>query len=235
MVGRPGDATGASGSIPAVGSTINPDFTAIAALQPQLVIADAAYHSGRLRDFEKFPIPVFILRTNSYADVLAALSTLGAATGHADRASTLRADVESKAATVVGRVAGRQPVSVLILTGSGKEVFGGSDSTYLGSLVLKLRGRNVLGADPQGAPIAGFGLVDVGQVATKNPDVVLALNSGAGGLAAQVKQSPAWANSSAVRNNRVFEVDIALFLRSPGPRVGDALEQLAALLYPNAR
>jgi ABC-type Fe3+-hydroxamate transport system substrate-binding protein len=31
----------------------------------------------------------------------------------------------------------------------------------------------------------------------------------------------------------VFELDTATFLRSPGPGVADALDQLARLLYPD--
>ena len=83
-----------------------------------------------------------------------------------------------------------------------------------------------------GAPIAGFGTVEVTTVAARNPDVVLTLPSGAGGLAAQVVASPAWAGSKAVKKHRVFELDSNTFLRAPGPGVVKARQLLADLLYP---
>jgi iron complex transport system substrate-binding protein len=232
VVGRPADATGAPGAS-TIGPTISPDFNAIAALHPDLVVADAAYHASRLKDFDRFPYPVFVLRAASYDDVLATVTDLGEATGRADRAVEVTSAITARVASVLERVRGALAPSVLILTGAGRDVYAGSDATYLGSLVAKLGGRNVLGAAPEGAPIAGFGLVEINQIAVKNPDVVLVIPSGPGGLAAAVRASPAWANSSAVKAGRVFELDTATFLRSPGPGVADALDQLARLLYPD--
>ncbi len=219
----------------AAGSAISPDFNAVAGAQPGLVIADAAYHSGRTPDFDRFAYPVFVLKVGSYADVLTALTALGEATGQEEAAGKARETLESRAATVIEMAqarAARGAPTVLILTGGGKDVFAGGSATYPGSLVETLKGVNVLGSTPQGGPIAGFGVVDVGQAAVLNPDVVLTLSSGQGGLAAQVKADAAWANSPAVRQGRVYELDISLFLRAPGPRAAEALETLFRLLFP---
>ncbi|MGE5595395.1 MAG: ABC transporter substrate-binding protein [Hyphomicrobiales bacterium] len=231
VLGRPSDspAEGAEGA-QTVGTTILPDFPAIAALKPDLVLADAAYHGSRLRDFEQFPYPVFVLKAGSYQDVLAATTALGQVTGRDDRAAEVNADIQQRVEAARAEATGTPP-RVLILTGSGREVYGGSDATYLGSLVNLLGGTNVLANEPQGAPIAGFGLVEITQVATLDPDVVLVIASGQGGLADQVRSAPEWAESKAVQNDRVFELDTALYLRAPGPSVGDAVEQLAGMLY----
>jgi iron complex transport system substrate-binding protein len=132
----------------------------------------------------------------------------------------------------MGLVASKPAPRVLLLTGAGTEVYAGSDATYAGSLLKKLGATNVLGAAPTGAPIAGFGVVEVSQVATTNPDVILIIPSGTGGLADEIQSSPLWAGVPAVKNGRVFEVDRQVYLRAPGPRVAGALEELAALLYP---
>ncbi|MEO8538995.1 MAG: ABC transporter substrate-binding protein [bacterium] len=216
-----------------VGSAISPDFNAIAALKPDLVIADAAYQAGRTRDFDRFAYPVFMLKAGSYVEVLAALTALGAATGHPEEAATTRAALEERAtkAAQAARTHATSP-TVLILTGGGRDVFGGSTATYLGNLVQVLGATNVLGAVADGGPIPGFGVVDVAQSAVLNPDVVLILPSGQGGLAAQIRAEKAWTNTPALRQNRIHDLDTALFLRSPGPRVGEALEVLLALLWP---
>jgi ABC-type Fe3+-hydroxamate transport system substrate-binding protein len=134
-------------------------------------------------------------------------------------------------AVAKAQAAAKQP-AVLVVTGSGRDVYGGSNATYVGSLLAKLGANNVLGSLPGGAPIAGFGTVDLGQLASRNPDAVLAIPSGAGTLVNDITSSPAWASTAAVRNGRVYQLDATLFLRSPGPRVAEALEKLVVLLYP---
>lgn len=232
-VGRPGDSSNSAlAAVPTIGATISPDFNAIAALDPDLVVADATYHGARTRDFERFPFPVYVIRVSSYDDVLAAFRSLGEALGRDREAAAAAAEVEQRTAAVVDRIAGAGPPSVLLITGSGREVYAGSNSTYAGSLLAKLNAVNVAGSVPAGAPIAGFGLIELSQAALLNPQVVLAISSGEGGLAGQVRASPAWAGTEAVSNGRVHELDASLFLRSPGPRAMEAIEELGRLLYP---
>lgn len=232
-VGRPGDSSNpAVAAVQTVGSTISPDFNAIAALDPDVVVADATYHGARTRDFERFPFPVYVIKVGSYDDVLAAFRSLGEALGRSEEATAAAAEVERRTAGVLARIAGASPPTVLLVTGSGREVYAGSNSTYAGSLLAKLGAVNVAGSVPAGAPIAGFGLIELSQAASLNPDAVLAISSGGGGLGAQVLASPEWAGTAAVASGRVHELDASLFLRSPGPRAAEAIEELARLLYP---
>lgn len=218
------------------GSTTSPDFNAIAALQPDLVLADAAFHSGRAGDFDRFAYPVFVLKANSYAEVLSALTALGAAAGRPEAAATARETIESFANRAVqsarARSASGPAPKVLILTGGGRDVFAGGAGSYLGNLAELLGGSNVLAAAAGGGPVTGFGVVDVGQAAALNPDVVFILSSGQGGLAARLRSDPIWANTPAVRRARIHDLDTTLYLRSPGPRVAEALDALLPLLWP---
>lgn len=224
---------GAFPSAKPAGSAISPDFNAIAATDPDLVFADAAYQSGRTRDFDRFSKPVYIFKATSYADVLATLTALGEATGRQDAAVGARAALETRAGQALARARakGGSP-RVLVLTGGGRDIFGGGDATYLGSLLSFLGATNVLGAGPEGGPIPGFGVVEVSGAAALKPDAVLILPSGQGGLADKIRADRFWASTPAVKLGRVVDLDTTLFLRAPGPRAGEALEQLAALLWP---
>lgn len=215
------------------GSSISPDFNAVAAANPDLVIADAAYQSGRTRDFDRFSKPVFVLKATSHADVLTTLKALGEATGRQSEADAALASLETRASAALAKAKakGSSP-KVLVLTGGGRDVFGGGAATYLGSLLSYLGATNVLGAVADGGPIPGFGVIEVTAAAAMNPDAVLILPSGQGGLAAQIKADSAWANVPAVKQGRVVDLDTTLFLRAPGPRAGEALEKLVALLWP---
>ncbi len=237
VIGRPTDLPpGAAESAPTVGSSLNPDFPAIAGLAPDLVIADAAFHGSRTRDFDSFPYPVFILAAGNYEQVLKALESLGRATDREEQAddaiAAIEADVEAILDEIAAARAGRPAPRVLILTGGGRDVFGGGIDTYIGNLVAMLGGTNVLGVIPEGGPIPGYGVVDVGESAATQSDVVLILPSGEGGLPAAIAAEPGWSTVPAFTNSRIHELDTALFLRAPGPRVAEALEQLAQLLWP---
>ena len=219
-----------------VGSAISPDFTAVAALSPDLVIGDAAYHSGRTRDFDRLGLPVFVLKATTFGEVLLAVDALGLAAARPDEAAGVRAAIANEAVRAVDRAKGRatgQPAPrVLVLTGGGRDVFSGSETSYLGDLVKLLGGVNVVADAAEGGPIAGFGVIDIGEAARLKPDVVLILSSGQGGLAAQIRADSAWSGSVAVRNGRLHELDTTLYLRAPGPRVGEAMDALVGLLWP---
>jgi len=236
VVGRSSDTPAAvAPAAAATGSATSPDFNAVAALSPDLVIGDAAYHSGRTRDFDQFGFPVFVVKANTYDEVLLALEALGAATGRPNEATAARAEVVAAAEAAFGaasaRGAGSIPPRVLILTGGGRDVFGGGGASYLGSMISHLGATNVLAASAEGGPVPGFTVIDVGQAASLAPDVVLILSSGEGGLAARIKGNPSWAGTPAVRNGNIYEVDPTLYLRAPGPRVGEAMAGLVPLLW----
>jgi iron complex transport system substrate-binding protein len=64
-------------------------------------------------------------------------------------------------------------------------------------------------------------------VVAKDPQVIVLLD---GQTAADVKARPGWQNVSAVKNNKICELDPDLLSR-PGPHIIDGLESLEACLY----
>jgi len=235
VVGQPTDIPPAEGARP-VGTTLNPDFAAIAALAPDLVIGDAAVQGARIADFDRFTLPVYLVKATDYLAILDAVERLGAATGREEAAAELRAGIEARvvAAAVAARErrAARGDLRVLVLTGSGRDVFAAGPSTYVGNLLSMLGAQNALANPPDGGPLPGFGVIDPGAAVQLMPDVVLVLPAGDAPLDAQIRSDPAWASTPAVRNGRVFAIDRMLFLRAPGPRIAEAIETLLALLWP---
>lgn len=234
VVGRTTDAADIAGleDTPAVGSALFPDFNAAAALDPDLLIADAVFQGGRERDFERFPYPVFVMSVPTLSDVSAGFVALGAATGREAEAAAEASRIQDEIDDVIASVRGEGPVRVLILTGGGRDIYAASDDSYIGSMVTALGAENVLGAEPQGAPIPGFGLAEPAHVAVHDPDVVLLLSIEEGALAAELLALPEWAANQAVINDRLVELDTGDYLRNPGPRAPVALAALAEILYP---
>lgn len=236
VVGRTSDVdeSAAPGSTVA-GSTLSPDFNAVARLAPDLVIADAAVHGSRTPDFDRFGLPVFVLKAADYNAILDALTVLGQATGREAQAAAASEAIKARvlAASLDARTkAAGSPPRVLILTGGGLDVFAAGSNTYAGNLLSILGAENVLGATPEGGPLPGFGVVEVAQAAELAPDVVIVLPSGAGGITETILAAPEWAGTPAIRNGAIRTLDTGLFLRSPGPRIAEAVETLADALWP---
>lgn len=235
VIGQPSDIPPIEGARP-VGTSLSPDFPAIAALAPDLVIGDAAVQGARIPDFDRFTVPVYLVQATNYLAILDALERLGEALDRAEEAEAARAAIEARVAGAAlaarERRAGARELRVLVLTGAGRDVFAAGASTYIGNLLSMLGAENALTNPPDGGPLPGFGVIDPGQAALLAPDVVLVLPAGDGGLDTLIRQDPAWANTPAVRNGRVHAIDRLLFLRAPGPRVGEAAEALLELLWP---
>ena len=234
VIGQPSDIPPAPGAQP-VGSTLNPDFPAIAALAPDLVIGDAAVQGARIADFDRFTVPVYLVKAADYLSILDAIERLGAAVGREEEAAALRADVEARvvaAALAARERRGAAGPRVLVLTGAGRDTFAAGPATYVGNLLSILGAENALANPPEGGPLPGFGVIDVGQAALLAPDIVLVLPAADGGLDTRIRSDPAWATTPAVRDGRVYVLDRMLFLRAPGPRIAEAIETLLVLLYP---
>lgn len=234
VIGRPSDVPGPE-SARAVGTSLAPDFPAIAALQPDLVLADALTQGARIPDFDRFTLPVYLIAAADYRAILQAIDRLGEALDRTGRAADLRAEIESRvtAAALAARDARDRlgPRRVLVLTGEGRDVFAAGAESYIGNLVSILAADNAAASPPEGGPLRGFGVIDPGAAAALQPDVVLILPAGQGTLEAQLRADPAWAATPALRSGRIATLDRTLFLRAPGPRIAEAVETLQRIIW----
>jgi ABC-type Fe3+-hydroxamate transport system substrate-binding protein len=217
----------------AIGRTLSPDFQAIAALAPDLVIADARFHSGLVRDLDAFPYPTFFVDVNGYGDVLEALEALGDALGRKERAAQVADTIRRQAEAIRTRVADQRAPRVLVLTGAERDLYAASRQTYIGNLLDYLGAVNVMADAPPGAPLPGFAATSPGDAAALGPEVILVIPAGENSLADWVLRDPALAGVPAVAAGRVYALDVRRFLRAPGPSVVDALAELARLLFPS--
>lgn len=216
-----------------IGRTMSPNFQAVASLAPDLVVADARFHAGLVRDLDAFPFPTFFVKVNGYADVVEALRALGEAVGRSERAAQVADTIERQANALRERVREAPSPRVLVLTGVERDLYAASRATYVGDLLEFLRATNVVADAPPGAPLPGFATTSPGDAAALSPDVILVIPAGEGTLAEQLRSDPAWPDIPAVRAGRVYALDVRKFLRAPGPSVVDALADLARLLYPS--
>jgi iron complex transport system substrate-binding protein len=148
--------------------------------------------------------------------------------GAADRAV---AGLERRIDAVKAKVGGAPTVTVYMEVGyvaPTAYVFGGT--SFGDELIRDAGGTNVFASDSANG---GYPSVGAESIIAANPQVIILTEDPAyGGVAGQVYSRTGWSVISAVQSHRVYVLNSDESQRA-GPRLVDALEQLARLLHPN--
>jgi ABC-type Fe3+-hydroxamate transport system substrate-binding protein len=132
-------------ALPKVGGTKNPDADAIAALRPDLVIANK--EENRRRDVERLEaagLRVFVTYARTVAEAIAEMRTLGRIVGRAAEAERLAAGVERVLADLAARPSRRRPRVAALVWRDPLMVVGGD--TFANDLLERAGGENPFAA-----------------------------------------------------------------------------------------
>jgi iron complex transport system substrate-binding protein len=162
---------------------------------------------------------------SSLGEVLEDVTRLGAATGIEARAGELRAELETRLATVRTAVAGAPRPRVLALEWLDPPFVGGH---WIPEMIGLAGGIDVAG--PAGAKSPE---VEWDALAALEPDLVIVMPCG---MYVEDSRREAEAQRERIASlgaGRVFAVDAASTYSRPGPRLVDGTELLAHLLHPD--
>lgn len=224
--------------IPAVGETPSPNIEQIVALKPDLVLGvNVAFHHALVPAFEKAGIPILLQDLPTYRQVLATLRFYGELTGHPEQAQEAVARIESRVDKAKARSAGKAPVRVLVVWGSPESFQMALPASFTGDLLTLLGAKNVAEGQTPSAPNMPYVPLSLEFVARANPDAVLLITHGADAQVGdkfrkELAEHQAWQGLKAVKEGRVHKLPYLLFAVNPGTQVGEAVEHLASLLYP---
>ena len=202
-----------------------PSVEAIAGAQPDLVFV--VYDPGNLVDgLANAGLTVFFLETpTSIEGVLDQIRVLGQATGHPQEADELVATMGQGISAIEEKLVDVQQGPRLFHE-VDNQLYTVAPASFVGSLYAILKVQNIAAGSDQAFPqLSQEAIIEA------DPEVII-LGDAAGGESAEtVKARPGWANISAVKSGRVYFIDPDIVSR-PGPRLVDALQTLAQMLYP---
>ncbi len=206
-------------------SGFQPSVEGIAAQTPDLVII--TYDPGGLREsLERLSIKVLNLNApESIKGALDQIELLGRVAGRRDEAAKLIGDMRASIDAITAKLAGVQ---------QGPTIFHEIDSTYytagpgsfVDDLYATLKARNIAAGTGQAYP-----QISAEAIIQGNPQVIVLADEDAGESPQTVAARPGWSQIAAVQDHRVYTIDPDIVSR-PGPRLVDALQALAKLLYP---
>ena len=217
-----------------IGPSYQPNFEIVAAQKPDLIIADSVIQPQLVENLQALNVPVLYAGAEGFDDVIKGLRLVGQVLDHSAEAESLVGDFNQEIAHLKDLSPAQKP-KVLILNGTPSDFFAAKPESYVGNLVDLLGGQNVAAGAPDVGRFPGYTKLSLESILASAPDVVLAITAGPPGgttITGSLSSNPAWAEVPAVKNGRVSEISAEIYLQAPGPRVGDALAELAKLLYP---
>lgn len=203
-----------------------PSVEAIAGYDPDLVyiFSDINGVVGAVRNLG---IPVLYLELpESVGGVLEQIALFGRITGHREEADALVQSMRERLDAIDERLADIE---------QGPRVFHELDPTYftvapgsfIGDMYRILKAQNIAEGSSEPYP-----QLSAEVIVERDPEVIVLADEPSGVTADSVKNRPGWSEISAVRQDRICVVDPSL-VSQPGPNVVDAIETLAACLYPD--
>ncbi len=205
--------------LPIVGSGLEPNIEAIAALRPDVVLmARSSRASQRL---ESLGIKVMAMETKNHADVRRVLKKLGELLAIPDEAGANRlwrvidAGVSAAAQSLPARA---KNTRVYFEVSRGPYAAG--ESSFIGQTLARLGVKNVVPAS-----LGPFPRLNPEYMVRANPDLIMV---GSRGLMA-MESYPGWFGIKAVREQRIcaFSFEDSDIVVRPGPRMAEAARIMA--------
>jgi iron complex transport system substrate-binding protein len=163
------------------------------------------------------------MRVATLSEMLEEIVRLGEATGMEEHARELRGELEGRLATVRAAVSGAGSPRVIALERFDPPRAGGF---WIPEMISIAGGVDVAGDPGLNPPEVGWG-----ELASLNPDVVIAMPAGSV-EEAKAQAMEHWEHIASLGTARIFAVEAGAAFAQPGPRLIDGVELLGHLLHP---
>jgi len=220
-----------------VGGYFHPDYEAIIALQPDLVIL-LTDHRRPKRNLEDLGLRTLVVKNKSISDVMESIETMGTVCGARERAGELLEDIRARMERIRELTAGLPRPRVLISverdvgSGSVESASISGREGFHGKMIELAGGVNAYGGSVEFPRLSGEGLIRL------DPQVIIDLVPDAAGrgleAASILRDWESISRIDAVRRGRVhvFGDD---YMVIPGPRFILILEEMARVIHPEVK
>jgi iron complex transport system substrate-binding protein len=213
-----------------IGGFLDPDIERIRDLAPDLVIAFRGNPLERLDRLEKLGLRVFILDIGyRLTEIPRLVEKIGAIVGRPAEAAALIRTMNAKAGLVAAALGSGAVRPRIFLKLQGEGLWTCGRESYFTDLIEKAGGTSVTSGFPKNWLEYG-----VENLVRSDPDLIVVLARSDDDFAQTrtwLKNRPGLREMPAIRTGRILRLDENASSRF-GPRLFDALEELARLLHP---
>jgi iron complex transport system substrate-binding protein len=208
-----------------VGSLTDPNVEKIIELKPDVVIASTHFKEDVAKKLEGLGIKIVVLyNANDFNGAYDSINTLGQIVNAQDSAKKLVDSMKKKIEEVKGKVKGKETPKTYYVVGFGKNGdYTATGGTFIAQMI-EMSGGNNIAKDASGWKYS------LEKIIENDPEyIVISKNFG---MKDQFIATAGYKELSAVKNNKVIEIDDNLLNRQ-GPRLAEGVEALAKILHPD--
>lgn len=214
-------------AIEKVGGFQGPNMEKIVAAKPDLILADSLSGKETVEQLAAAGLAVVAVRSDDLQHLFDNIELIGLATGTTARAAELVGDLKARLQAVaeqVQTIPEEQRLRVFYEVWHDQLMSCGPN-TFLADIIRSAGGVSVMDDATTDWP-----LVSLETLIVKNPQVIILGHDGQS--PADVIKRSAWKTMDGVKSKRVYALNPDIWNR-PSPRVLDAVEELAEILYPS--
>ena len=211
-------------NVESIGTLKTPDIEKIISLEPDLVLASTHFNEENAQKLENAGIKVLSLYEENNVDgVYTMIDTLGKALNKQSEADKTIEEMKSTINEVTEKVSKLEAPTVYYVVGFGD---GGNytapENTFVGQLIKLAGGNNIV-------PASDSWSYSLEALIEADPEIIVVGE----GLKESFKSAPTYNNLTAVKNDKVYEIDNNLLDRQ-GYRNAEGVKKLAEIFHPEA-
>ncbi len=224
-------------ALPTLGHVGNINMESLVGMNPDLVLGEKS-QNGKLESLlQSNKIPYLLVQYDGINDTVPLLRFLGDLYGKKNQAESVIKTYENGVKAIEEKAAAEKtPAKIAILRATGKDVTAETPKSICASMADMLHMNNVITAHKDLALDSKTVPYSLEQLSADDPDTIFIVTMGKQEeinkkLDSAMRDNPAWAHLTAVKNDRVIFLDPTLFLMNPGVRTPEAMEKLYELAY----
>ena len=221
--------------LPVLGGWQNPNYEKLVAMRPDLVLVDGGQAPFVQDKCKQLGLRVMVVADEKVADVYAAITAIGQATGHEAESAKLLQTTRDGLLRVSQKTASVPKLKVVLIVdripGTLRNLYTATAGSYLAEVVDLAGGRIAVPPDK-----TGYAKLSKEDLLAADPDVILDFTHGAVGRFAGDPMD-AWKEMpelKAVRTHRVSEVNED-YVPHASQRIVQTAELFARLIHPEAK
>lgn len=211
-------------AIDKVGDFNGPNIELVIQHKPDLVVAGGYIQDEAIKKLEDLKIPVISSEAAGLEELYKTIDVLGKVTGKQQQAGQLVEKLKSNMKAVADKAASSDKPKVYFNVDING-FFTAGKGTFISELISMAGGTNV--ADDS----EGYAQYSVEKIVEKNPDIIITTEHA--GKPEDIKNIEALKSVNAIKNDKIYTLNADIVNRL-GPRVDQALEQLAKAIHPEA-
>jgi iron complex transport system substrate-binding protein len=208
--------------LPHIGD-MNISVEKVVAMRPDVVFASLSANGDVIQRIENAGIRVFAVDPESFPQLFDTIKTIGILTGHIMQAQALVQSMGNKVDYVRKLAAQYNSHPSVLYVIQAQPLWVAGKDTFIDQLISMAGGVNVMHDSGK-----GYFSIPPEVIFRKDPDIVLTNPENKKLLLS----SSAWKDLRAVKEGKIFCPNTDRFNR-PGPRLADALQEVAGILYPS--